>query len=83
MFTVSQSEPELLAVVPSSGVQGLTASPVTITGAFTNFVGGTTSVANFGTGITVNSVNVIESRLRCKPTLPCNRRRRWVIATSP
>jgi hypothetical protein len=57
VFTVSQSEPELLAVVPSSGVQGLTASPVTITGAFTNFVGGTTT-ANFGTGITVNSVNV-------------------------
>ena len=57
VFTVSQSQPELLAVVPSSGVQGLTLSPVTITGAFTNFAGGTTT-ANFGTGITVNSVNV-------------------------
>ncbi|HEY1902662.1 MAG TPA: Ig-like domain-containing protein [Terracidiphilus sp.] len=57
VFTVSQSEPELLAVVPSSGVQGLTSSPVTITGAFTTFVNGTTT-ANFGTGITVNSVTV-------------------------
>jgi hypothetical protein len=57
VFTVSQSQPELLAVVPTSGPQGLTASPVTITGAFTTFVNGTTT-ANFGAGITVNSVAV-------------------------
>ena len=60
VFTVNQSEPELLAVVPDSGVQGLTASPVTLTGDFTNFVNGTTT-ANFGTGITVNSVTVTSS----------------------
>jgi hypothetical protein len=57
VFTVSQTQPELLAVVPTSGAQGLTSSPVNITGDFTNFVNGTTT-ANFGTGITVNSVNV-------------------------
>ncbi|MGD0894371.1 MAG: Ig-like domain-containing protein [Terracidiphilus sp.] len=57
VFTVSQSEPELLAVVPNSGPQGLTASPVNLTGDFTSFVNGTTT-ANFGTGITVNSVTV-------------------------
>jgi hypothetical protein len=57
VFTVTQDEPELLAVVPNSGAQGLTSSPVTLTGAFTNFVNGTTT-ANFGTGITVNSVTV-------------------------
>ncbi len=60
VFTVQQSEPELLAVVPNSGPQGLTSSPVTLTGAFTNFVNGTTT-ANFGTGITVNSVTVTSS----------------------
>ncbi len=57
VFTVSQSEPELLAVVPNSGPQGLSTSPVTLTGDFTTFVNGTTT-ANFGTGITVNSVTV-------------------------
>jgi hypothetical protein len=57
VFTVSQSQPELLAVVPNTGPQGLTQSPVNLTGDFTSFVNGTTT-ANFGTGITVNSVTV-------------------------
>ncbi len=57
VFTVSQTQAELLAVVPNSGPQGLTSSPVTLTGFATNFVNGTTT-ANFGTGITVNSVTV-------------------------
>ncbi len=72
VFTVSQSQPELLAVVPTSGPQGLTASPVTITGAFTNFVSGTTT-ANFGTGITVNSVTAtsptqLQANITVSPT---------------
>jgi len=57
VFTITQDQPELLAVVPNNGMQGLTSSPVTLTGAFTNFVNGTTT-GNFGSGITVNSVNV-------------------------
>jgi hypothetical protein len=57
LFTITQTQPELLAVVPSSGPQGLTNSPVTLTADFTNFVNGTTT-ANFGTGITVNTVTV-------------------------
>ena len=57
VFTVTQDQPELLAVVPNGGMQGLTSSPVTLTADFTNFVNGTTT-ANFGTGITVNSVTV-------------------------
>jgi len=57
VFTVSQSQPELLAVVPNTGPQGLTQSPVNLTGDFTTFVNGTTT-ANFGTGITVNAVTV-------------------------
>lgn len=57
VFTVGQTQPELLAAVPSSGAQGLTSSPVTLTGAFTSFVNGT-STANFGAGITVNSLTV-------------------------
>ena len=55
VFTVSQTQPELLAVVPSSGVQGLTQTTVNLTGQYTHFVNGVTT-ANFGTGITVNSV---------------------------
>ena len=60
VFTVTQDQPELLAVVPNSGQQGLTSSPVTLTAAFTNFLAGTTT-ANFGSGITVNSVNVLSA----------------------
>jgi hypothetical protein len=56
VFTISQTQPELLAAVPSSGAQGATET-VNLTGQFTNFVNGTTT-ATFGAGITVNSVTV-------------------------
>ncbi len=56
VFTITQTQPELLAVVPSSGAQGVVET-VNLTGQFTNFVNGTTT-ASFGAGITVNSVTV-------------------------
>ncbi len=56
VFTVGQTQPELLSVVSGSGVQGQTET-VALTADFTNFVNGTTT-ANFGAGITVNSVTV-------------------------
>ena len=59
VFTVQQSQPELLAVVSSSGTQGQSEN-VTITGAFTHFVAGTSSVT-FGPGITVNTVTWLTS----------------------
>jgi hypothetical protein len=62
VFTITQTQPELLAVVASSGAQGWTGN-VTLTGQYTHFAtpagcpgSGTCSVANFGAGITVNSV---------------------------
>lgn len=58
-FTVTQTQPELLAVVSGSGTQGQTET-VTITGQFTHFVTGTTT-ANFGAGVTVNSVTATSS----------------------
>jgi hypothetical protein len=57
VFTVTQTQPELLAVVSSSGMQGQTET-VTITGAFTHF-SSADSVPAFGAGITVNSVNAV------------------------
>jgi hypothetical protein len=59
VFTVIQTQPELLAVVPTSGVQGWIGN-VALTGLYTSFVNGTTT-ANFGAGITVNSVSVTDS----------------------
>ena len=72
VFTIGQTQPELLAVVPNSGPQGLTSSPVNLTGAFTNFIAGV-STANFGTGITVNSVTVtspttLQANITVQPT---------------
>lgn len=66
VFTITQTQPELLAAVPSSGVQGLTETPVTLTGAFTHFntAGGCApncSTLNFGTGITVDPATVVAS----------------------
>jgi len=55
VFTIIQTQPELLAVVPSSGAQGVTKA-VVLTGAFTHFTTAG-SVPNFGAGITVNSVS--------------------------
>ncbi len=65
VFTVNQTQPELLAVVPSSQVQGWTGN-VTLTGQFTSFntaagYSPNCSVANFGTGITVNSVTALSA----------------------
>jgi hypothetical protein len=59
VFTVVQTQPELLSVVSGSGAQGQTET-VNLTADFTNFVNGTTT-ANFGPGVTVNSVTVTSS----------------------
>ncbi len=59
VFTITQTQPELLAVVASSGYQGQTEN-VNITGEFTHFVQGTTT-ANFGAGITINGVTVMSA----------------------
>jgi hypothetical protein len=64
VFTVTQTQPELLSVVASSQVQGWTGN-VALTGRFTHFT--TTACApncttvNFGTGITVNSVTAADA----------------------
>ena len=77
VFTVIQTQPELLAVVPSSQVQGWTGT-VTLTGKFTDFNTTTgcspnCTTANFGTGITVNSVTAssatsIQANITVQPT---------------
>jgi hypothetical protein len=64
VFTVIQTQPELLSVVSSSEVQGWNGN-VVLTGKFTHFT--TTgcspncSTADFGTGITVNSVTALST----------------------
>jgi methionine-rich copper-binding protein CopC len=58
-FTVSTGSPLISVVNPPTGTQGITIN-VTLTGLFTNFVNGT-SVANFGSGITVNTTTVSNS----------------------
>ncbi|HEY6446118.1 MAG TPA: Ig-like domain-containing protein [Acidobacteriaceae bacterium] len=55
-FTVTTGSAKIVSVNPATGNQGSTEN-VTITGQFTNFVNGT-SVASFGSGITVNSTTV-------------------------
>jgi hypothetical protein len=65
VFTVIQTQPELLAVVPSSQVQGWTGN-VALTGQYTSFntaagCSPNCTTANFGTGITVNSVTATDS----------------------
>jgi hypothetical protein len=70
-FTFTQTQPELLAVVSSSGAQGLTET-VNLTGQFTHFVAGTSTVS-FGAGITVNSINVttattLQANITVQPT---------------
>ena len=59
-FTISQTQPELLAIVSSSGFQGQTET-VTLTGFNTHF--SSASVVSFGvnSGITVNAVNAVSS----------------------
>ena len=56
-FTVTPGTPVISLLNPATGNQGATHLSVTITGLFTHFVN-TTSVANFGAGITVNSTTV-------------------------
>ena len=55
-FEITQTQPEMLFINPATGAQGQTET-VTITGLYTSF--GPTTTANFGTGITVNSVNAV------------------------
>jgi hypothetical protein len=61
VFVVYQTQPELLAAVPTSQVQGWTGT-VALTGVFTHFAGGNCSpncsTVSFGAGVTVNSVTV-------------------------
>ena len=56
-FTVTQGPISILSASPSSGLQGQTLASVVITARNTAFVNGTT-VADFGAGITVNSLTV-------------------------
>jgi hypothetical protein len=63
VFTITQTQAELLAVVPSSQVQGWTGN-VTLTGQYTQFATAAgcapnCSTANFGAGVTVNSVTAL------------------------
>ncbi len=65
VFTITQTQPELLAVVPSSGAQGATKT-ITLTGQYTSFntaagCSPNCTTANFGTGITVNSVTALST----------------------
>ena len=65
IFTITQTQPELLAVVASSQVQGWTGN-VNLTGQFTHFntaagCSPNCTTANFGAGITVNSVTASDS----------------------
>src|ERR1039457_3509964 len=55
-FTVTPG-PVVASVTPNSGQQGQTVASVAVVGQSTNFVNGTT-VASFGSGITVNSTTV-------------------------
>jgi hypothetical protein len=70
VFTVIQTQPELLAVVLGSGTQGQTET-VTLTGQFTHF--SNSSTVNFGPGITVNSVTAssffsLQANITVQPT---------------
>ena len=58
-FTVTNATPVLISATPNSGQQGQTL-PVALTGQFTHFVQGT-SVATFGSGITVNNLTVTDA----------------------
>jgi hypothetical protein len=56
-FTVNKGIAVITGIAPVSAHQGDSNVNVTVTGQYTSFVQGTTT-ANFGTGITVNSVTV-------------------------
>src|SRR5262249_3177104 len=55
--STTSSVPLIASVTPNSGQQGQTLASLVIVGQDTNFVQGTT-VASFGSGITVNSLTV-------------------------
>jgi len=57
-FTITQSTPIVDIVTPGTAAQGQSAS-VSVVSSFSNFVNGNTT-ADFGTGITVNSVSVTD-----------------------
>lgn len=57
VFTVTAGTPVITLVNPNGGQQGQTNLNVALTGRYTNWVQGT-SKANFGAGITVNSLSV-------------------------
>jgi RHS repeat-associated protein len=56
-FTVSLGSPALVSATPNSGQQGQVNLNIQVVGQFTHFAQGT-SQANFGAGITINSVTV-------------------------
>ena len=56
-FTVNAATPVITSVTPNSGQQQQTIASVTVLGNFTHFAQGTTT-ANFGAGVTINSVTV-------------------------
>lgn len=59
-FTVTSGAPVISQVNPATGNQGASNLTVQLTGLFTHWVNGT-SIANFGSGITVNSLTVTDS----------------------
>jgi hypothetical protein len=59
-FTVASGAPVISLVNPATGTQGASSLNVQLTGLFTHWVNGT-SIANFGSGITVNSLLVTDS----------------------
>jgi hypothetical protein len=59
VFTIIQTQPELLSVNAPSAAQGVTLTE-TLTGQFTHFATGTSTVS-FGAGVTVNSVTATSS----------------------
>jgi hypothetical protein len=60
LFNILAGLPVVTSVSPVSAHQNDQNVTLTVTGAYTNFVNGTTT-ASFGSGITVNSVSVISS----------------------
>ena len=85
VFTITQTQPELLSVVSSSGMQGQTET-VTLTGAFTHFTTAQ-SVPSFGAGVTVNSANAptptsLQVNLTVEPTAMLGARNVSVTTTT-
>ena len=60
-FTITNGTPVITLVSPNSSPQGLQNLSVNITGQFTHFAQGTTTVSLGGAGVTVNSVSITSS----------------------